>query len=210
MDQKKNNSFYKENFKEFLKKLYLENKFSLFENYLELLYLENQKVNLISRNLEKNDYWTNHFEDSLFPLTLFDFSGKDVLDFGTGGGLPSIPIKLVSENMNLVLLDSIGKKIKCLQNILKILKLKNCVCKNIRLEDYKTKNKSFDIIVCRAVKILPKYKNILFSLLKKNGKILLYKGKEFSDVEELFDNYKIHNYLLSNKIERNLIEVVKP
>ena len=185
----KNNLLEKEIFIDFLKKLSLDNKLFLFENYLELLYEENQKVNLISRNLEKDDYWISHFEDSLFPLTLFDFSGKDVLDFGTGGGLPSVPLKLVSENMNLILLDSIGKKIKSLQSIIKKLKLKNCKCENMRLEDYKTQY--FDIIVCRAVKILPKYKKLLFSLLKKQGKIILYKGKEFDDVKEIFDNYKI-------------------
>ena len=79
---------------------------SEFEKYHTLLFDENQKINLVSRKTSKDDYWTIHFLDSLLPLEIFDFSGKRVLDFGSGGGLPGIPLKILFPSAEIYLLES--------------------------------------------------------------------------------------------------------
>ncbi|MDD3051815.1 MAG: 16S rRNA (guanine(527)-N(7))-methyltransferase RsmG [Candidatus Cloacimonetes bacterium] len=163
-----------------------------FQYYLDLLWTENAKINLISRKTEKEKYWTKHFLDSIMPAFYYDFSGKKILDFGTGGGLPGIPVKLCSPDSELTLLDSTLKKIKAVENISKKLDLKNCKSIWSRLEDIemnKLKGK-FDYILCRSVKILPEYKRILTQLINNDGKLILYKGNDLSDVQQ-FNNKEI-------------------
>ena len=100
--------------------------------------------------------------------------------------MPGIPINLCSPDSELTLLDSTLKKIKAVENISKKLDLKNCKSIWSRLEDIdmnKMKGK-FDYILCRSVKILPAYKGILTQLLKNDGRLILYKGNDLSDVHQ--------------------------
>ena len=78
--------------------------------YFNLLCKANKNVNLISRKTPIQDYWTVHFLDSIIPTCLFDFAGKKILDLGTGGGLPGIPLKMLYPTSEMYLLDSIQKK----------------------------------------------------------------------------------------------------
>jgi len=141
-----------------------------FENYLLLLLDWNKKINLISRKTERDEYWLKHFLDSLLPIEEIDFSNKTILDFGTGGGLPGIPIKLLYPNCKMYLLESRRKKADAVKNIVKVLDAKQCFTIVSRIEDLADEyNNFFDIIVSRSVKILPEYKNKMFKILKKNG-----------------------------------------
>ncbi len=179
----------------------------LFERFLAALWEENSKVNLISRKTPKEEYWTRHFLDSLLPIKIADFSNKKILDFGTGGGLPGIPLNLVYPNSELYLLDSTHKKINAVKDIIKTLDLPSCFTIVSRLEDLESSwFGSFDAIVCRSVKILPKYKSFLFKLIKNNGKIILYKSKLMDDVGQ-FKKYRIHDVSHPAIGERKIIVI---
>ncbi len=202
----------KEKFKSFLREFnfpHYEELLDSFQRFLDLLLEENSKVNLISRKTKPEDYWTTHFLDSILPIRDIDFSNKKILDFGTGGGLPGIPIKLLYPDSIVFLLDSKQKKINSIKNIVKRLDLKECFTIVSRLEEMEADwNNFFDIIVCRSVKILPKYKIKMFDLLKNDGKIILYKSRKLDDVTQ-FGKVKIYDVSRPEIGERKIIEIVK-
>jgi len=156
-----------------------------FDNYCLYLTEENQKVNLISRKMDTSEFWTVHFLDSISPAEYFDFNDKIVLDFGTGGGLPGIPLKILYPGMKLFLLDSKLKKINILKNMVKKLDLKDCSTIWSRFEDMSNSQWShkFDYIICRSVKMLPEFLTVFKSIINKKGKLILYKSRNLEDVE---------------------------
>ena len=182
---------------------------SLFEKYHRLLTDENRIINLVSRKTNEEDYWTIHFLDSLLPLREYDFSGKKILDFGSGGGLPGIPLKIVFPDAKVYLLESKKKKAESLKKFIKKLDLKECFTIVSRLEDLREEwNNFFDVIVCRSVKILPKFKEKMFRILRESGKIILYKSKMLDDVK-IFRNYRIFDVSHSEIGERKIVEISK-
>jgi 16S rRNA (guanine527-N7)-methyltransferase len=158
-----------------------------FSAYLDVLYEQNGLVNLISRQMPKEDYWLYHFLDSLLIINTMGLNGEEVLDFGSGGGLPGIPLKLVFPDLRLTMLDSVGKKVKCLEQFINALELKNCRAVWSRLEDYaKTiPAKRFDLVLCRSVKMEPAFFEPVYRLLKPNGKAVFYKAQHMDDVTVL-------------------------
>ena len=181
-----------------------------FEDYLVELINKNKRVNLVSRETQARDFWCKHFLDSIAIIRFLNFSKKKILDFGTGGGLPGIPLKIIFPDAFLYLLDSRQKKIESIRDIIKKLDLKRCFTIVSRLEDLPDNwANTFDIIVCRAIKILPEYKKVMFQLLKDGGRIYLYKSKKLNDVKQ-FGKYKIYD--VSHKCigERKIIEIVRP
>lgn len=155
--------------------------------YLDALYAQNQLVNLISRQMVKEDYWLYHFLDSLLIINTMGLKGEEVLDFGSGGGLPGIPLKLFLPDLQLTMLDSVGKKVKCLEQFITVLELKSCQAVWSRLEDYAKGNgaKRFDLVLCRSVKMEPAFFEPVYKLLKPNGKAVFYKAQHMDDVTVL-------------------------
>ncbi|MDR0331331.1 MAG: 16S rRNA (guanine(527)-N(7))-methyltransferase RsmG [Chitinispirillales bacterium] len=178
----------------------------IFERYHAWLVSENANVNLISRRTESGDIWTVHFLDSLLPIKHMDFSGHSVLDFGTGGGLPGIPIAIMFGDAEVTLLDSKKKKIAAVRGAAEHLGLKNCRFCDNRIEE--AAGAQFDLIVSRSVKIEPAYKPILLNLLKPQGKIILYKSKILDDVRQ-FGNYEIFDASTRELGERKIVVVTK-
>lgn len=117
---------------------------------LEALYKDwNSKINVISRKDEDHLY-EKHVLHSLSIAAVFNFKdGMNVLDLGTGGGFPGIPLAIFFPAVNFYLADSIGKKIKVVQAVADELELKNVTAHHTRAEDIK--NKKFDTVVSRAV-----------------------------------------------------------
>ncbi|MDY0152856.1 MAG: 16S rRNA (guanine(527)-N(7))-methyltransferase RsmG [Candidatus Cloacimonas sp.] len=181
---------HKQRFEDYLNELKLEHIPQLmgkFEHYFQLLSCANRGVNLVSRNLPLEKYWTQHFLDSLLALECLDFVDKTVLDFGSGGGLPGIPLKLVVPQCTMVLLDSVQKKTHAMQEFISTLGLMDSSVACARLEDYAflARRPSFDYVICRAVALEERYLAPLRRLLKPGGMAIFYKSQKLTDLEKL-------------------------
>ena len=177
----------KEEFIQFLQELKLsdiDTIISRFEKYYQLLIEYNQHINLFSRATPVSNLWTHHFLDSLLPLKVIDFSNKKIMDFGSGGGLPGIPVKLAVPSCKMVLIDSIHKRARATSEMIIKMELSDCESICSRLEDYYSDEK-FDYILCRAVKMERRYYRHMKRLLKPEGLMLLYKAKDYNDIAAL-------------------------
>ena len=133
---------------------------------LEPLYKDwNSKINVISRK-DEDHLFEKHILHSLSIAAVFDFKdGMNILDLGTGGGFPGIPLAIFFPSVNFYLADSIGKKIKVVEAVAGELGLKNVTAHHTRVEDIK--NKKFDTVVSRAVAPLGELWKWSKPLLKK-------------------------------------------
>ncbi len=129
---------------------------------LDALYRDwNSKINVISRK-DIDNLYEHHVLHSLAIAKLLPFQpGTSIMDVGTGGGFPGIPLAILFPECQFLLIDSIGKKIKVACEVAKALGLTNVVCKQERVEEEKQK---FDFVVSRAVMPLPD----LVKLIQKN------------------------------------------
>lgn len=154
----------------------------------------NSKVNLISRRDIEN-LFTNHILHSLSIVNIIKFeSSTSVLDVGTGGGFPGIPLAIFFPNVKFTLLDSIGKKIKVVESVSKDLSLSNVTAINDRVENHFDK---YDFILSRAVAKMDKF----YSLVNKNfnsksineipNGIISLKGGDLKDELKDFKEKKI-------------------
>jgi 16S rRNA (guanine527-N7)-methyltransferase len=126
----------------------------LLSAYVDQLLLWNKRINLVSRKDEEN-IWESHILHSLSPLFVLDMpAGIRVLDLGSGGGLPGIPLAIVHGGLEVTLLDSIRKKTVALQEIVRSLGLQGVtvvhgraeeVCRRVSLRG------SFEVVIARAV-----------------------------------------------------------
>ena len=129
---------------------------------LDALYRDwNSKINVISRK-DIDNLYEHHVLHSLAIAKLLPFQpGSTVMDVGTGGGFPGIPLAIMFSECQFLLIDSIGKKIKVASEVAHALGLTNVVCKQERAEEEKQK---FDFVVSRAVMPMPE----LVKLVRKN------------------------------------------
>lgn len=119
------------------------------------LYLEwNEKINVISRK-DMDNFYTHHVLHSLAIAKYVQFvKDTKILDVGTGGGFPGVPLAIMFPDTSFHLIDSIGKKIKVVQAIASALNLQNITAEQIRAEQIKHQ---YDFIVSRAVTSLPEF-----------------------------------------------------
>ena len=156
-----------------------------FERYLQLLLEHNLAINLVSRATDPREYWTKHFLDSLMPLKVLELTEDKALDFGSGGGLPGIPLKLARPGLKLSLLDSVGKKVRALSQMADNLDLTDLELINARVEDHARSGRKYELILCRAVKMEERYRLPLWKLLAKGGRVIFYKALDTSDLDGL-------------------------
>ena len=147
-----------------------------FNEYIKAFLNQNAKLNLISKNDEKF-LWEKHIFDILAIEKFFEkyntINTKTLLDIGTGGGFPSVPIALAYPNIEVYGLDSIRKKINAIENIKSELNIQNLNTICDRAENIKDK---FDIITSRAVAPLKVITSYAMPLLNKNGYFIAYKS----------------------------------
>lgn len=157
--------------------------------YYKALVEWNKKINLTSITEEK-DVYLKHFYDSLTLFKEYDLT-KDVslCDVGTGAGFPGVVLKIVFPNLKITLVDSLQKRLKFLDYVIKLLDLKDVELVHERMEDYSKQNEErFDIITSRAVAKTKILVEISFKALKISGHLILMKSsfeEELSDAEKI-------------------------
>lgn len=155
----------------------------------------NQKVNLISRKDIEN-LFEHHILHSLAIAKIFKFeTGTRIIDIGTGGGFPGIPLAIMFPDAEFDLVDSIGKKITVVDEISKSLNLKNVKAIKARAELLPAK---YDFVVSRAVTAFPDFIKISNNLFRdkkniSNQGIIYLKGGDFEDELADFKNVKLYN-----------------
>ena len=177
-----------------------------FQNYYRLLLDWNSRVNLTGLT-EYSDVMRKHFLDS---LCLIQLSGIDtdnihkVIDVGTGAGFPGVPLKIVFPDIQLVLLDSLNKRVRFLDALKEELGLKNVTAVHGRAEEYGRKKEyreQFDLCVSRAVANLAVLSEYCIPLVRKGGNFVAYKSEKIQ--EELRDSQKAIE-LLGGKIQEKM------
>ncbi|MDI6045056.1 16S rRNA (guanine(527)-N(7))-methyltransferase RsmG [Flavobacterium yafengii] len=178
---------------------------------LDFLYHDwNEKINVISRK-DIDALYTKHILHSLGIAKIIKFEpGTYVLDVGTGGGFPGIPLAILFPETRFYLIDVIAKKIKVVQAVAEGLGLKNVKAEQMRAENVKG---DFDFIVSRAVTNMPDFVSWVKTKIKKNNKhelkngILYLKGGDLT--EELKDFPKATEYNLADFFEDEFFETKK-
>lgn len=165
----------------FEKEEYLEK----FEKFREILVEYNKKCNLTSI-LEKKEVYIKHFLDSIIPEELFPLNSK-VIEIGSGGGFPSIPLKIVREDLNFTLVESTGKKCSYLEETVNLLGLNGVKVLNIRAEEggrMSNLREKFDVAEARAVASLNTLCEYCMPFVKVGGLFIAYKGDSEKEIEE--------------------------
>lgn len=131
----------------------------------DLYVIWNQKINVISRK-DLDNFYIRHVLHSLSIAAQFDFpAGYEIMDLGTGGGFPGIPLAIMFPEVHFHLTDSINKKLKVVKEVSTAIDLRNVTVRHTRAEEIK--DKRFDIVVSRAVAPLKDLWNWSKPLLKK-------------------------------------------
>jgi 16S rRNA (guanine527-N7)-methyltransferase len=159
--------------------------------YRDLLKEWNKKINITSIE-EDEDIYVKHFIDSLLILNEDNAAeNKTIIDVGTGGGFPGLPLKIVNDNYRITLLDSLRKRIDFLDEVVKALNLKNVELIHGRAEDYgqnKKYRESYDICVSRAVAPLNVLSEYCIPFVKVGGYFAAYKSDNISQEISNSDN----------------------
>ena len=176
----------------------------------------NEKINLISRK-DTDNLFEHHILHSLAIAKVCKFKPQcEVMDIGTGGGFPGIPLAIMFPETKFYLVDSIGKKIKVVQALVEALGLKNVEAEQIRAENV---NRQFDFIVSRAVTYLPDFMQWTKGKISKiqyhdlaNGVLYLKGGdltEELSTIKNKYKIYDIDNYFEGEFFETKKVIHVK-
>lgn len=178
---------------------------SLYGIYKDL----NDKVNLISRKDFEN-FYLHHIIHSL-SITKFELikDENNIIDLGTGGGLPGIPLAIYYNRKNFILVDSIRKKITAVDKIINKINAKNISTLNNRAENLDIKA---DIIICRSVSSVDNLIQWTKGLLNDEGRLILLKGgnvnKELKNISSRFTIYNLDDIYSENYFkDKKIIEI---
>lgn len=191
-------------FKELLRHIDLdltEKQFDQFIKYYEMLVEKNKVMNLTAIT-EWDEVVLKHFVDSLTIAKYVELKDQRVVDLGTGAGFPGIPLKIAFPDLEFVLIDSLNKRVKFLQEVIDELGLEKITAVHGRAEDVGRNvgyRESFDLSVSRAVANLSTLSEYCLPLVKVGGKFISYKA---GSLEEELDRSKFAINRLGGKIEK--------
>ena len=163
-----------------------ENQINQFNQYFNSLIEANKHVNL-TRITAEDDVYLKHFYDSITPLLTFSTvfkSSSSLCDVGAGAGFPSIPLKIMMPELQVTIVDSLGKRLNFLQGLITQLNLKNVALVHGRAEDVgqnKQYREQFDMVTARAVANMAVLSEYCLPLVKKNGNFIALKGPKAED-----------------------------
>ncbi len=147
----------------------------LFNNYYDFLIQKNNEINLTAIT-QFDEVWIKHFLDSVLIVNDIKKDAK-ILDVGTGAGFPGVPLKIMNDKFNIVLLDSLNKRVNFLNELIELLNLKNIKAVHARAEEYiNVSRETFDVVVSRAVAKLPTLLEYCLPYVKLGGYFVAYKS----------------------------------
>ena len=180
--------------------VFTEEQLQKFYQYMNLLIEWNEKINLTAI-VEPKEIILKHFIDSLTIIKYIE-PNKSVIDIGTGAGFPGIPVKIMREDLDITLLDSLNKRIHFLNEVIQKLELKNITAIHARIEEF-AKNKqyreAFDVATSRAVANLTTLSEYMLPMVDLKGMAICMKGSEIS---EEISKSKNSIKLLGGKIDK--------
>ena len=173
----------------------------IFENFKDILLLYNNKFNLTAITDEKGIY-IKHFLDSVVGERLIE-RGAGVVEIGSGGGFPSVPLKIIRSDLSFTLIESTGKKCTYLKEVVDKLNLDCVKVINARAEDVAREvmhREKYDICLARAVARLNTLTEYCLPFVKVGGKFIAYKG----DCEEELEEALPAVTLLGGRVEKTV------
>lgn len=146
----------------------------------EMLVEKNRVVNLTAHKTAE-DSWHKNIEDSLLFAAEFEkLDDCRVADIGSGGGLPAVPLAITCPHLNITMIDSVGKKVDFLNEVIAKLNIKNAAAVHTRVEDFACAHReTFDIVTAKAVAELPTLLEYALPLLAVGGRLYAWKGTNY-------------------------------
>ena len=172
----------------------------MFFKYMNLLLEWNEKINLTAIT-DEEEVIVKHFVDSI-TISKYIPTGTSLIDVGTGAGFPGIPLGIIRNDLEIVLLDSLQKRINFLEVVIRELGLENIKTVHARAEEFGKNNKyreKFDVATSRAVANLSTLSEYLLPLVKVGGVVICMKG---CAIEEEMNNSKKAINVLGGKVTR--------
>lgn len=140
--------------------------------------IETNKVMNLTNITDEKEFAIKNVLDCVLPMKIIPINAS-VLDIGAGAGFPSIPLKIMRPDLDIVMVDSLNKRINFLKTVIQKLDLKNISANHMRIEDYAiTHKEKYDIVVARAVARLNTLLEYSLPLVKIKGKVIAYKSQK--------------------------------
>ncbi|MGN1201445.1 MAG: 16S rRNA (guanine(527)-N(7))-methyltransferase RsmG [Candidatus Caccovivens sp.] len=191
---------------------------AMFDKYFSMLIETNKLLNLTAIT-DEDDVAIKHFLDSVLPHEFFQ-KDVSVVDVGSGAGFPALPLKILRQDLNITMVDSLNKRVNFLNEVIRELNLQKIFAVHARAEEFAVKNREkFDIAVARAVAGLNTLVEYLLPLIKIGGCAIIYKSTKLN--EELLQAKKaieilggkveeVKNYKIKEAdLERNILIIRK-